>query len=348
MTQETQALTNLEDFFNEIEEQEFIQTTDFSDDSTPENSNVQEKKEEKPVKKQKESKVKETMTEEVYNSWTYGFKEDKVIKFTEFDLQDYEFHPVHFPDGTFANRFLLFCHEKDAIKGTAKKWKVREYTLSSRYVVASLDSFIKELEKEIKFENVKMYHQPFSISYFGEAKGKSLKTFDKESTAQIFSLMTGIDSDVISNVKTKICLMVSNKYDGTGSLIIDYVLNTSGVINGKEHSFNDYFTLLNITNKINHTSKIKSFNYTLEELEKKAEENRQILKNKTELIEDEMKSISGKLKKELSQKLNSYWEQLPASMRNLYYLQLLVSYCLDVAFDYNSYLNMRKEFCKIF
>lgn len=349
VVEENSGIFDLEEFFRQTEEEknsiveaeEVVETETVQDDSAinlVQNTPKKEKKD-KVVKPKKESGP--------LNSWATPLEENKVYKFEEFDCQVYEFHPVMYPDGNFSGRYLPFCLDKNTVLNPDKKWVAEYYSLSNRFVVAGLNKFVSEMEKEVQFEKSKIYHTPFSMSYFAQAKGKSLKTFDKESTAFIFSIMTGIDSATISGVNTNISLMISNKYNGTGALNIDYVLNISGIINGNDYQYNDYFTLLDSNRKVNHVGKIKEFNFSIEELEKKAEETRTKLKTKTENLEDIIKSISSKMKKELAQKFNSHWEQLPPSMKNAFSILILASYVIDSNFDYRTYMAVRTELNKL-
>jgi len=71
------------------------------------------------------------------------------------------------------------------------------------------------------------------------------------------------------------------------------------------------------------------------------------LKTKTENLEDIIKSISSKMKKELAQKFNSHWEQLPPSMKNAFSILILASYVIDSNFDYRTYMAVRTELNKL-
>jgi len=345
-------VTNLEDFFNEIETQEELLMIDMGDEDI-----TNEEKEDEEMTAEVEKNVTTTTatakvekTNEVAtvsNNWTYSLKEDKVIKFSEFDIQDYEFHPVYTPSKEFTKRFLIFCFEKEESRNPKKVWQVKNSMITSKYVIANLTKFIEELRKQISIEKIKLYHQPFSISYFGEAIGKSFKTFEKESIAQIFTMLTGIDSNHISTINTKIHYMISNKYDGSGSLRIDYVATTIlNLNNNRQEKFNHYFALFNMSEQVNHTSQIKVFDHSVGEIEKKIEEATTILKTKTDNLDNVLQNISSVMRKEQAKKLNGYWEQLPSSMKNLYYLQLIASYCLDLDFNYDSYLKLRNQFIK--
>jgi len=240
-----------------------------------------------------------------------------------------------------SNRFLVYCKDGDS------DWELLNGMLSNRYVVASLELFINSLSG-VTFEQDPIITKiPYKVNYFAETNN-IISYFDDEASKMIFSFISGIDIEVLNNISSKLSLNISNAYDGTQCIRIDFVIHLSVEINNQHYEFKDLFTLGNRSVIARHTSSIVELTSDIQNIQQYAASNVEILKNHDSDIENITNALSMCYKKDGKEYFMGLIENLDTHYKNLFYILICASIALDKYYDIKQHGKLRTKVQMIF
>ena len=283
-------------------------------------------------------------------TWTISLKDvNHGVIVTDFN-ESYQYSRVLDPTSNPTDKFLVF-HK--TTQNNETKWETMSGLLSNRYVVASLTDFIDILKTAIQFENDPViYVEPFKCSWHTTTPHVVSLFGNDEASKLIFSLVSGINYESMENLITKLAIHVSNSYDGTRSLRLDYTIFISGIAKNsettKEFKFHDYFTLSNYSNNIIHTSQLENLSTDLTTVVEKLNGNIEILKGITVDADKYADAIVKCFKKDNKLQFISYYENLTPADKNLYTILLLTSIVIDKNYSSSVLNKIRGEVDSIF
>lgn len=328
----------LEGTDNEIESGTHTEQMVEIDSEVVENTNIHNEVTTQEVVEQVQQEIAAQETAHVTPSWTIPFSEltENELIIQEGDMQKYIYKKVLDPEGNETGLFEGFC-----LDSGVGSWKSMNGLLSKKYIAANLNEFINSAFTDIEFTNQISKHEPFYMSkvlYTNNA----LTVLDADSAKTLFELITGASDLSISNINSKLSIMISNSYNGTMSIRMDYVITNSVNVNGNSVSFDDYFLL----NKHHFT-----FQHMMGGFDNIASDfsniqnylDTEINRLKSHVLSDnDIQTISSKFyKKAGRESFLSSCENLNDNTKNMFYVMMLASMVLNSHYDIQSHKNIR-------
>jgi hypothetical protein len=263
------------------------------------------------------------------------------VEFTEFGRHTYRFEEIYTPDAQQTGAFAGFY--KDEMQPEPVWQVLKGGLLSKEYVVAKVNPFYDELARQVEFDGEPIVHgAPFILS----ATGKTTTPIDvlgDDEAKLAFEIISGVSSDVLSNANSNVDVCVTNTYNGTASIRIDFAVHIKLQNSGNDRiGFRDYFTLTNRNHTFTHTThSLGAVSADLTQIQQHYNESTTILKGITHNVDIHADKLAKCLKKTEKGIFNSYWENLPPEHRNFLVAILIASYCLDLNYDVRCHMNMR-------
>jgi len=278
-----------------------------------------------------EKDVEEKTESSGIDSWTFplsSIKDEKEIK--EFDLQTYIYRRQTDPAGVKTNYFECFCKDSR----NPNSWVPTNGLLSKRYIIANIENLTKELKKEVKVVGDPIiHHEPFFLNYSMKTETE-LKMFDTDESKFIFQLLTGIDELEIKKIKSIAQIMISNAYNGTKSIRVDYNIKSSTTINDNTYNFVDFFTLGKYNKRLTHLSGgLGVVSSGMEHIDDYVKKSKTVLKSVTSNMDTIISNIKSKLRRENKQVFSTFIDNLPNEYKNLFYVLMLTSLTLSRDFS---------------
>jgi hypothetical protein len=296
-----------------------------------------------------EEELTEVNNKEESKNYTWSFplsKIDSSLTLNESDKHSYIYRRVLNPFGETTKYFECFYENKDV----PNKWDTANGLLSERYVAVSLDNMIKEITKVVKVTgNPIRKFEPFMSNYFLKTED-SIEAFNDEESKFIFQLITGEKNDIVlNNLRSTNNIFISNSYNGTRSVKLDYVIKTECKSGNDVSSFIDYYTLGAYSKKLPHLR--SGFEIISEEI-KNVKDYYKTAKTKlismTNEIDYIISIISNKMAKNSRELFNTYINNLSEEYKNLFYVLIITSIVIDREFSSKEHLNISTQIEKIF
>lgn len=266
--------------------------------------------------------------------------------------QKYKFQRIVDPDGKETKKFLVFLNDDNKKDENGKLiWNTLSGVLSDIYVVASMEEFVNLLTKQLKFIGQPIIRkEPFKVSWSTKST-QNIKYFEDDAAKMIFSLVSGVGVKTLDNLSSTISIVLSNSYDGSRKMRLDYVVQTAGIVNGQGDNVNlvDYFVLCNHSHQIIHTGQISEIESDLSSVQEHIDSNLAIFKNTTSnsVLEKIVKNISKCFKKEGRQQFVGLCENLSGPYKNAYYILLMASIVLEKNYSVLTYNKIKSVSDKI-
>jgi hypothetical protein len=325
-----------EDITDETEDviEDEIEDSDVDEiEEEEENNNIENEDDSEEKSEVKEEKTKE---KEVKLTWIKPLNEIKdKLTVKEFGLQEYIYREQKDPDGKHTGYYECFCRDKKVTDENKNPvWVPMKGLLSNRYIVASVENLAKELEKEVKFKgNPVKHHEPFYLNYSTKTE-QDLEVFDDDASKMVFQLVTGIEDEEINDLKSIIQIMISNTYNGTKSIQVNFNIRTNAKIKDNEYNFVDFFTLgrqnYNLAHLNNGLGEVKTKMKSIEDMMKSS---KTTLINYKSNIDDIINNIASRFKKVNKQNFLTTVDNLSNDDKNLFYVLLVASIVLSRNFS---------------
>lgn len=291
-------------------------------------------------------------------SWTFDLsdipdKGNMIIE--EFGQQSYMFQRVSDPADETTDKFLVFCKDANIIQeGGAQPWVTLPGVLTNRYTAASIEKFVSVIEGQLEsVEDQSFLHVPFKNIWSGITE-KQIEYFSDEVAKMLFALVSGADIESVDNLTSKIKIIVTNSYDGSKSLRLDYAVSTAGKAKNAETGevndlvLNDYLNLCNISHTIVHMGHLTEISSDLANIQSQIDSSIAILKEYDLNLDQIFDQIIKCFRKDGRELLGSYFENLIGDYRKLYYLLLVTSITMDRDYNVNEHFKVRSVVDKIF
>ena len=306
-------------------------TIEISDDEISEypEDDIIEDNNEAIIEETKSSKIEksiETIDKKIIPEWCVKLgNTSSNITVTEFDKQQYKFSQVMDPNGEKSNYFTVHCKEAGS-----EKWKTVNGVLSNNYVVTNVEEFINALKRNVSFEGDAVIKcQPFYLSWNGKTT-KSIEYFDDDISKTIFSIVSGASVTELENISSYIQIQISNSYNGTRSVMLNYDIVNVGMFEGSSISYVDHFSLSKYRNKIAHTGGLLEVKETLEDVQEYVDAAKTRMLNYTEDIDTVVEKVANSMPSEkLKKSLYSLWDNIQGDFKNLFYLSVITSIVLN-------------------
>lgn len=304
-----------------------------TDVNTSTNSSGDVKTSQVVQKKSEQSKTKVAKTPNVVDlPWakTLSLVKGKQHIISEFGKQKYVYQRVELEleneEPIDTERFNVFCQIEDG------EWTVlKSGVLSKRYSVVDVEEYVKEVEKTMKHDGQVTLHykEPFYLGCRLNVQfDDDLVVFENDVAKKLFSLFSGIELDVLNDVKTGLAIQYTNAYDGSRSFGRDWIVTISTNVNGESLSFSDYFTLFDVGESTIHAGKVSNID-EIKNMKELIAGNIDKLKNVKE-VDKYVPEISKKMCKESRLLFESLWSGInEGGFNNLYYMLILASMSLD-------------------
>ncbi|MCK5017232.1 MAG: hypothetical protein KAS32_09175 [Candidatus Peribacteraceae bacterium] len=260
----------------------------------------------------------------------------------------YRYQRVVDPVDETTDRFLVFHKEGE----DATSSDTLNGLLTTRYVAASLERFIGNLSENADFVGDPVIKSsPFACVWRGKLNGQ-VQYFTDETAKMVFSLLSGITVDTIDNLSSELSVSVSNSYDGTRGLRLDYVMSIGGSIPNAEGSqeiqINDLFSLGRFSHKVIHAGTLSAVETDLTQIHANMETSVVTLQEFSDSFDASIEQIAKVLKKDNAQTFRSLCENLTGAYRNLYYLLIVASYVLTNNYSIKEHMKVRTAVDKIY
>jgi hypothetical protein len=341
---------NLKEVFSILEEENKSPSEDFISSISEENEEIEdfsnlilkEKINENVIEKENtqiETPI-ENKNSSVDVSWTSSLS-DVTDSFTlkDFDAE-FVYRRIIDPSNEKSNYFNVFCKVKD--KKTNKfKWVTHNGSLSKQYVVASMERYARNIVPKLKIiEEPKFYHDKFK-SIWSVKTDSEIDLFDDEESKIVFGIISGIAIDKIDEIKSNISVLLSNSYDGSKALRMDYNISTTALIDNNLYSLRDFFSLSRFGYYITHKSKLLNINAEISDIKDQMKGDIEKLKLIDKNIDKIAEGVAKIFYKKSKMKFESYWENLVDSYKNLYYLLLIASIVLNEDYSILEYYKLK-------
>jgi hypothetical protein len=272
--------------------------------------------------------------------WIYPFEDNDNIQICEHGDQEYVYVNVLDPESKKTNYFKGFYRD---LGNNDNDWKIMNGLLSSRYIGASVSGFINNKCKNIETTIIKTKKEPFYLSKFLYTT-QDLNLFDDESSQIVFQIVTGLKDELFLNFKSKSTLMISNSYNGTMSLRIDFI--TSNIIQNQCSmvKFDDYFILNKQSYTLQHimTSGIDRLDTDFCNVQVNLDASIKYLKEYNTDIDKHIENIGSKFnKKSDKSSFLSLCENLIDDYKNMFYILIIASIVLNNNYDIQSHKSIR-------
>lgn len=272
------------------------------------------------------------------STWIIPLADVHEYQIDEFALATIKWIRVKDPEGQYTDKFAVFCK-----KFGEEEWSILNGLLSGRYQAVSLNSFVNSIssvfdllhDPEIRFEN-------FKSAWIADLNSP-VSVFDHNSAKAVFSIVTGVSIESLDNVDTIISAIITNSYDGKAKLSINYALKTSVIIPGEDnlHSFRDYFTLSNYSERVSHSMKLESIRTNINEMSSNIQSAISQLKSIPVVGNDLIENIAGCYPSDGKKMLLAIWENTVPDLRNLFWIAIISSIVLDSHFALLPYFRVR-------
>lgn len=271
----------------------------------------------------------------------------KSFSLKEFDTE-YKFVRIIDPASDETGYFNVFCknprHTNDKNNPI---WKALPGVLSDRYVVASLEKFVKAIGSQISLlEEPRVNTDLFHAEWIAKSKTE-VNMFDDDTAKLVFSMISGIEVESIDKILSNLTIAASNSYDGTKSLRIDYNIHTSAKIGEEVHTLRDFFTLTKFGHAVEHTGNLSEISTNLTDVKNNIETNSNFLKTYTN-IDGWVKEISKSFGKKVKTKFDDVWSNMVDDYRNLFYLLITTSIVLEQNYKFSDHFRVRSVVDRIF
>lgn len=258
---------------------------------------------------------------------------DDEFQLREFD-QVYLYKQLKDPGGLNTGLYTCFCKDPNNINSDGSyDWVPMNGLLSKYYNVACVEKFIVNLRNNIELvgEPVIKYH-PYLIRYTANTR-KPIDIFGPESNEikkTVFELVTGLPVETFSNLNSKVKVCVSNTYNGTRSIRIDYVSGITVDINNTTREFTDFFTLCNYAHSFEHLSgSIGLVNSDLNNIQGYLNSSMSILRGYTSGMDKIISEVAKRLRKAGRDKFLNFVDGLCHEHKNMWMIMLVTSVCLS-------------------
>jgi len=285
------------------------------------------------------------------NSWIRSLRDigNQSLKLEDYGYT-YIFKRVIDPCNNLTNKFEVFCNPENT-----ELWFILNGLLTDKYVVVSLSDLVSYVCSQFNISESRISKEPWRAIWIGRTN-INVNYFDDETSKMIFSLISGLDDAIISNLYSNISLSISNSYNGSRTLRIDYNINSSCNLVSNSDLRNvkltDFFSLNRFSHKVIHNSNITQINTDLKNINDNIDITMETLKNYRDNIDDIIKTISRGFKKENKNQFISVCQNLVPEYRNLYIILICVSAILSNNYSIGEHINIRflvdTIFCKVF
>lgn len=257
---------------------------------------------------------------------------------------EYLYQRVKTPTNVDTDKFLVFHRESADVN-----WKVLNGLLTDRYVVVDLEQFITDFTSQINIPvidtNVKT--MPFNAIWKGTLEDTEIDYFDNDEAAKtVFSIISGLETERLDELGKAIVLNLSNSYDGTKTMRLDYTVRLSAKVvsenTTQEFEFSDLFTLTKYSNRSIHNQGITEVLPELSEIRNSTIETINQLKLIDTGINDKIETLSKCFRKENKEVFVGYCDNLAAAYKNLYYVLIVASYVLSSNYTINEHYSARR------
>ena len=259
------------------------------------------------------------------------------FRIIEFGKHEYLFREVLDPSRQGTNKYSVFYRDL-TVPEENQHWEVLRGLLSGLYTVASVENFYNVLSQQLGTQQEpEILGVPFALICKSRTT-HSINMFQDEAMRVAFELITGIDLSAITNVHSSVDVCVSNSYDGTKSIHMDYVIRTVA----GNHVYHDYFILANHSHSFEHiTHSLGEVTADLTNVQGYLTTTINTLKGLSSGIDDFVAGITKRMKKITRAMFNSYWENVPVSHKNVLFALVITSHCLNTHYDIRQHIDLR-------
>jgi hypothetical protein len=288
------------------------------------NNDGENKIEEEPVNVKKSSK----------DSYVYPLNliPSKGLVLDEFGKHEYCFERLTVL-GQESGYYLAACKHKDV--GWEKAAIVAP--LSDRYCVLSLDGYVQRFKDEfgITEDPIVFSNKMFVLSARMKVN-TGVTVFDNDFASTLFSMISGAPEQTLHNLTCELYVQLTNSYNGTRSLVQDYILYFTSKTDNKTYSFKDYFSLFNARQKIDHFGNMDTLNDPKDVIQSVKEHINKL--KAIENIKDIQGEIAAPLHKDLKGRFNSLCDGCVGDYDNAFYMLAMLSVAIEQDFDNRNYL----------
>ncbi|MCK5020445.1 MAG: hypothetical protein KAS32_25640 [Candidatus Peribacteraceae bacterium] len=295
--------------------------------------------------------IEETNNEnETPTGWVFALRDIPAGQFLQ--LKDfghiYRYQRVVDPADDTTDRFLVFHQTED----NEADWTTLNGLLTTRYVAASIEKFVANLAESTTFVGDPVIKSSqFACVWRGKLDGQ-VQYFTDETAKLVFSLLSGVDVDSIDNLSSELSVSVSNSYDGTRGLRLDYVMNVGGNIQTgnetREMRITDLFSLGRFSHKVIHAGTLSAIEADLTQIHANMSNSLTVLQEFSNDFDANIEKIAKVLKKDNEQTFRSLCENLTGAYRNLYYMLIVASYVLTNNYSIKEHMKVRTAVDKMY
>lgn len=320
--------------------------TEVSDDTTVENLDSNNTTEETNENTTEETEEVETQNNTMpAPNWTFPLASvplNRPLVVREFDNKQYRFTRVADPDGEDSKKFLVFYKGSNA---DDVNWEILPGLLTNRYNVVSLSEFVNSVQTSMPVTNTNIISIPFTMVWVGKTN-ESFQQFSSEESMLLFSILSGIQVENLEAIRSTLFLHITNTYNGTKRLKVDYVLKSSLEVDGNEFIIGDFFTLLRSSKSIIHNDSLNELSNDITNISSQIAQMTTVLKE-LQLNSETHDQLEKAFGKKNRVRFVSMCENLPDNYNSAYYIFILVSSILNENYDIREHMRLRKVVEKV-